>query len=747
MDLPNLFKSGASQAKSEHLITVVLTDSSVQGLLLKISPAGSRIVSQSRVLSYSDAASLVMKADEALQELGPESENVTKVIFALDHSWMESGQVTGEYSEYVARITTELSLQPVGFVVQSEAVLQHKFDENPHYSGILCIITRESISVSVMSKGTPLGTELVGRSDSLAADIVEGLARFHQSSADDTLPDTLILSSVVLAEEELATAQQDTLNQEWGSFEFFTGVPHVEILQPNALLQLIAVQAGSAWLHLSSQAHSATVPVPVATNIPEIDEPSDEASPEKTPEQLQDTPLDSLPEEHNNVQSSAFGIPLEKEETAVPETAVPSVTTSEKIPEVLPEPPLEKVPQKSPGAKKKIKPTKKNIIIFSAMGFVAGLLVLAVGSFLWMLLGSTVTVAVTPERKAISSNIQITLTAEGETNPEEKVLKAEIVEAQASGTRTTDASGVKIVGEKASGTVKIYNKTEADKIFPAGVVVGTDDDIEFTTNEEITVPAAEVKSSTSGEEKKYGSAEVAATAVVIGSESNIEKGRSLSVADFGSDTYSAETVDDFTGGSSREVRVVSKTDQDVLASELKKELTKQAEDQLKTSGTNGQFFAPNVTVVVDSAEYDREIEDEADQVTLTMSVTVSTLVYKAEDIKPIVEYVLQEEVPEGYEFTEKDPQLLSAPLEDVPEGEDPVLDVNVSTFAVAVVPVDEVKQSVLGKPINQALDTAKGNTAVSQASVVFAPSFAKNIVKSIPDNENRVTIVINEYEE
>lgn len=745
MDLPNLFKSGQSQAKPEYLLTVVLTDSSVQGLLLKISPAGTRIVSQSRVLSYADAASLVMKADEALQELGPESENVTKVIFALDHSWMESGQVTGEYSEYVARIITELSLQPVGFVVQSEAVLQHKFDENAHYSGILCIITRESISVSVMSKGTPLGTELVGRSDSLAADIVEGLARFHQSSADDTLPDTLILSSVVLAEEELATAQQDTLNQEWSSFEFFSGVPHVELLQPDALLQLIAVQAGSAWLHLSSQAHAAAVPVPVPTNIPEIDEPAGNVEADQTVPQ--DTPLDTLPEEHDNVQSSAFGIPLQKEETAVPETAVPSSTPREHIREVLPEPPLEKSVEPSLKAKKKIKPTKKNIIIFSAMGFVAGLLVLAVGSFLWMLLGSTVIVAVTPERKAISSNIQITLTADGETNPEEKILKAEIVEAQASGTRTTDASGVKIVGEKATGKVKIYNKTEADKIFPAGVVVGTDDDIEFTTNEEITVPAAEVKSSTSGEEKKYGSAEVAATAVVIGSESNIQKGKVLSVADFGSDTYSAETVDDFSGGSSREVRVVSKTDQDVLVSELKKELTKQAEDQLKASGNNGQFFAPNATVVVDTQDFDREIEDEADQVTLSMTVTVSTLVYKAEDIKPIVEYVLQEEVPEGYEFTQKDPQLLSAPLDDVPEGEDPVLDVNVSTFAIAVVPVDELKQSLLGKPINQAIDTAKGSPAVSQASIMFTPSFAKSVVNSVPKNENRVTIVIQEYEE
>jgi len=681
------------------MFCIVVTDTSTQALLIKLQGPHTNILSKSKRYHYLDANSLVIKTDEALQELGPDSEKVNTVVFALEKSWLDDGVVQPKKQQVLDSLVKDLSLKPVGFVEQIEA-LSHAVATQSSGSTILLLLSQTAITATVVQHNTIFGEQNIGKSGDIVADVTEALARLHKQVG--TLPAKVLCVSALLSDEELEMVQQDLLTADWLAGNFFLQQPSIEFMAEEQVLSFLAVQAGIA-AHLATQ--------------------TARSEPAKTAVEGDNFLPVEFAVEPEDATAKSFGIPIP---TKVEETN-PDFGFSEEA------------PNEDVVAKPYHKPHK-----FIGIGVIFGVLALATAAFIGMYFFSSVTINITPVSKTVSREIELGLDASiAVSDPEALTIKAQQYEAEFTSTQTTEASGVALVGEKARGNLTIFNKTDEEKTFPIGTVF-TAQELVFTLDEEVTIPAATVTTKTGGggEVKDYGTKSSTVTATAIGAEGNLAKGIEFTVESFASSSYSATSDEAFTGGASREVRVVSATDLELLVSDAKKDILQQAEKQFAEKSGSGLYLLPPQQLVVKSTSDSAKEGTEADSASITLVATVKTLSYKTEDLLPIVTAVLQTEVPEGFVLKDREPEVLSAPNEARDLSQKITLSVNISAQVVADVSLDDLRSKILGDSFEAARNTLLGNTKVQAVDIQMQPAVLNGIWKHIPKQEDRVQMQV-----
>lgn len=736
MDLPNLFTAN-SETAGRLLLCIVLSDSSVQALLLSASLQGTRIVKKSTVIPYTDKKNCVIKTDEALQELGKESENVNEVLFGLEEAWLKEGAIVDAKKSLLHDLTTDLSLKPLGFVVQSEALFQHHLSHNSHISTILLVFSEQFLTVLVITQGQLKVTETVGRSDDIVPDIKEALTRYTTQFEGTYLPGKMVCASFVLSETELHQYQQKLLDVDWGDGFPFVQKPTIDVMRPELAISLVAQQAGQAVAASSAQLESGDSTV--------------EAVQEETPESMgfENVSAKELSEEKETAleESStslpkSFGIPIksnltevnkavevqEDEATAVEEVATKSGGVWQK---------LFGAAGPTTGIKKKHNP--KHFIIGGAAAGVVVLLLVAIGFVMFF---SQVTAVIVPKPQNVFKEVTLKLDPKAQaSDPENLLIPAAQVTKELTKESTIETTGVKIVGDKATGEVVIYNKTESDKTFPQGTVVSLDD-LQFVTDEEVTVPAATSEEQGNSKVTNFGEKNVKATAYLIGVEGNIGNEKELTVADFDKGTYAAKTTTEFSGGSSREIRVVAQEDLDAALEKAKNELLDDANTQFAQDSKDGISILPTEDIKVTDAQYSAEEEKEAQEITASITATVTALSYKIEDLKPLAQAILASEVPDGYEIDSTEPEILSSPADTTEETGQISLQANISTTALPKLDPGIIRQEISGKPVAEAVSILQSRKGVEKATLVFYPSWGAVMIKSVPTKLERITVEV-----
>ena len=687
MQLSNIFSAG-KQEQPVVMLCIVLTDASTQTVLLSLLGSHSTVISKSKRYHYLDANSLVVKTDEGLQELGPESEKINTVVFALEKGWIAAGVIQPKQQQLIDVLVKDLSLNPVGFIEQTETLTHALATQQSSGSSVLLLISQTTINAILVSQGKTLGEQSIGKSGDMVADVTEALARLRQQAG--TLPPKLLCLSTLLTDEELETAQQELLAAEWQSTDFFLQQPSVEFLPEETVLAHLAQQAGVAT-HITTQ-----TPVQADNFVPAT--------------------------------AKSFGIPI-------PAAPLPESDFG-----------FTDVAQPKDDAARHVIPAKltHKPHPFIALGIVSGLVALVIFAVLGMYFWSSVVIYLTPVSKTVSREVEVGLDASVSASDAETLLiKAEQFEAEFTATQTTDASGVALVGEKAQGSVTLFNKTQEAKTFPAGTKLTTQE-LVFTLDEVVTVPAATVttKEGGVGEVKDYGTKSVAVTAAAIGAEGNLAKATELGVDSFAGSTYSATSNEELTGGASREVRVVSATDLELLVSDAEQNIRDQATKQFAEQSGSGRYLLPPQQVVVTSTTTDKKEGTETDSVSTTVVATVKTLAYKTEDLLPIVEAVLQSEIPEGFVLKDREPKILSAANQTADLSKKLTLSVTISAQVVAEIEAAALRSKILGPSFEAAKNTLLANTKIQDVQIEIQPAILASIWKRIPKRVDRVTVQI-----
>ena len=188
-----------------------------------------------------DKESLIIAVDKTISNVceGMEEEP-KKVILGLLGAWASGEQIVEEKKELLKNICHKLVLKPLGFVVTLEALISYlKELEGTPVTAIFINLGEAESVVSLVILGKVKGSETVGRSDDLASDVREALARFGKVN---NLPARMILYNGMVDFED---AKQQLASYEWQKELPFLHFPKVSSLDSHISIKAVAIAGGA----------------------------------------------------------------------------------------------------------------------------------------------------------------------------------------------------------------------------------------------------------------------------------------------------------------------------------------------------------------------------------------------------------------------------------------------------------------------------------------------------------------------
>lgn len=812
MNLPNLFAAQAKPDAPDRLVCLILSDNSVQACLVKLEDESFEELSRSKQRTYTDAENCLIRTDEALQDLGPESESVDQVVFCLGYDWIDEGEVVDIKKPLIKTLIDELSLQPLGFIESSEALVEAHVSTNSLFSGLIIFLSTDHLIASAVLRGQTQAVIQVGRSQDLVADTKEALARIIDVvGQDQALPLRIILTAFEFSQGDLQQDQQTLLEHDWSTEACFPQMPTIDILNANAFVEIMIGAATKAVLAFHNQLPKASVASASATSaatsastpsasVVQADELANEDEDQEgqkskgdssdsgdsggtddganTSDDSDNDKSDTGDDKLDSTQASSFGVPIDSKRLDLGQSTVDSSSSPTASSQSLSQSPTS--PSQAQGS---VDPStvsadalqkggaslvskitlgwsrlktawrqpyqgSRSPTFFMMSGVVLGILALILVAWISAQVKANVMISLELEATPVSTEVDLILDTQAhQADPQNRILPAEAVTVVVEGEHRLATTGTQVVGEPARGKVRLINKTEAPHTFEAETPLRLGD-LEFFLDERTTVASSSVepRDDGTGEDREYGQAEASVTAAFIGDEGNLSEGDELQIGSFAMSTYQALVMEDFEGGESEEVAVVTAEDQTQLASQLRLDLVEEAVSQLRAKSGNGRHVLPTNMIVSEDITYSAEVNEEASTLTAQLKLEVQGFAYLADDLRPLASSLLEAELEEGFELLDGEPQIMSSLNADddpiaLADTDEPVtISVNVVAWASPAFDQDVLVSELVGLPFEDAKRRLDQHPEVKSAQLRVSPRMLGIFINSIPTNLDRIYI-------
>ncbi len=669
----------------------------------------------------------------------PQNIEVQKTIFGLKETWVTDTRIKKEYLTKLKRISDDFGLVPVGFLVITEAVanLLEK-EEGAPVSAILIETGRENISLSIIRAGRIMESRGAKLQDSLSKTTDRLLHHFINY---EVLPSRIIL----LDGEDGEKLSQELISHSWSKSLPFLHVPQITALSKDFDIRSVIFGAASQ----------------MGFDVLKEKTKREEVI-EKTEEKIEVETLEKQPLENFGF---LYDVDVADQELKEEKIVQEEIVQSDEI--MQEEPVYEKKPALSfQSLLKKINITKHLHIIFMISKAIlknisiiirkfhlpnlpfsikkdkfilAPLSIVAICVLLIFLyiftVKATITIGVKP--KIIQDNRQVTFTTSSPTDLAKSQISAETVSVSEDGSLSTQASGTKEVGDKAKGNVTLYSRFTQEKTISAGTVIKASTlDLEFTIDKDTTLASASADASA-----QPSTAKVSVTARQIGKESNLPSGVKFSVGNFDTGTIIAKNESAFSGGTKKEVTVVSKDDLDKLTSDLPKNLAAKAKDEIAKKISKDKNILPIFTdTTFSKKEFDKNQNTESATVTLNATVVFETLAYKKTELESVSKTNLTNRFPNDLTLLNNE---VKTEIKEVKKK-----DLNTSTAtlnlqAILIPKVDDKKitSNIAGKSLNDAKKILLKIPQVLQVDISLRPNIPF-LPKILPRLTNNISVMI-----
>jgi len=731
-----------------HLAAVAVWHPDVQGSVHIDSFAHGAVSQDSWEARVAVLDRLMSAAEEKVQTKRP----ISKTVFGLPASYLTAdGNIADEIRPALKKLTNMLDLTPLGFVPLTQALVYAlKQDEGVPPSIIFVGGDHANARVSVYRVGKMTGD----RSVDLGEDPAGSLEHILKEEQDgDVLPSRIFLYGG--SESDLEHTRTAFLKHPWTSRVNFIHYPKISIVSFEMLLRAISL-AGSAeispdFLKSTDVSETAVIAQPTYTeHARSLDPDEDESEEEIEPPEkdIDDEPVLTENEEEEEIANVEMVSPAalgfqDRDIIEQPTTdAIPSeqnVHTGNhtaawrgikfpfhfrfpffvlRIPTRIRKFQMQNI----------FRSRKKSMVIFGSIIGILGIALLG-----YSIPRATVTVLVSPKNieKSTILTVDAALTA---VDTQKKVIPGNMLSQSISGEKTIAVTGTKNIGDPAKGTVTLYNKVTAQKTLKKGsIIVGNG--IKFSLDEDVSIASA---SETIGS-ITFGKATIPVTAEEIGPNGNIQAGVEFSVEDVHSSQVTARNESAFTGGTSKQVTVVSRADQDALVKELTDELVEKAKSQLTDLASGGeQLIADTIDTKITKRIFNAEINEEASKLTGSLTVTVSGLTIRNDDVEMLMTTLIGNEVPEGYAISSQDTDVQ---VSDISLNKDDTVTLTATYISSALPDIDKegLKKRIAGKDVQTALDILREGKGVAGAEYDFALPFLQN---RLPFNRNNITLTV-----
>lgn len=624
------------QKPTEYFAALTISDEAVQAAVFTIVGNKAKAVGKSFQQYEGEWDKLIESADLAISKAAGEINlsEIKKVVFGLPASFIEENKISKDKLTNLKKLTIELELIPSGFVVIPEAINYYleERDGGPQTT-ILIGVNRQTITISLFRGGKLTDEINIERTAYISKDIEKGLKEFVEV---EIFPSKILLYDG----GDLNNVKEELLKYPWQSNNKFLHFPKIEALSSEVCLDATISAAVSELNKIIEEPASETISkqqeiqykkqIPLKQVAPsQLGFTTDEFSTLRE-ESQQDT-ISKPRQRQFKLPSLKINVPwLTKDRTQTDVIDTEEEISQDRIPSIR----LPKISLQS-------KWNKLGGLIIIA------LILLVTGYFLalYKLPKATITLFVDPkvfeQQKDVTINPNISIPSEATFEIPGKSFEVEV-----SGNKTIPTTGKKIIGDPAKGTITIYNKTGSSRIFEKGTSVSAKN-LVFTLDDKVEVPQA----TESGEGLSYGKANISISAVKIGPEGNLASQTEFTIADFSNSSYSSRNAQALGGGTSREVNTVSAKDQDDLMIQLTQELKTEAKKRLEEKLVSGEkLLDESITGEVISRKFSHEVDQETKELNLSLSMNYHALIYQEKDFSLLLEKMMQQKIPDGYEF-------------------------------------------------------------------------------------------------
>ena len=726
------------QKKTEAFLTLEISRGLVKSAVWTVKEEKTAVLNFGSTEEWEkESQGLIAAADLSLTKA---SEGIipepTRVIFGLPEGWVEGEEIKEEKKQLLKELSQKLELEPIGFVVNLEALvtfLRHK--EGTPLSGIFIRLMETEVMITLVQTGRIKGSKMVGRSNDLAADVREGLARLGSFKE---LPSRMILFDGLADFEE---ARQQLISFDWQEHLPFLHFPQVEVLKINDSVEAVSIAGG------------AEVAKSLGFEIKEKEKEKEKAVQEEKTEKSQLT-------------ADELGFVQDKDVTEV-ETEIEEeeekdrqlTVKSKEAVQLKKQPAVALQPQSAEPAKFKLKEKLARFFsIFSKASFKLPrllvkkrplflvlpfifILLVAGGGFLFYWYVPKAKVDIYLQAKVLEKDLSIIISQQADkVDQDQAVIPGSFKEIEVEGQETKETTGEKLIGDKAKGGVIVYNKTEMAKVFPQGTVLIGPGQLTFSLDEEIEVASKSAEQTDEGEKITYGKTETTLTAVSIGTEANLDPESDFSFKDYPTSLYEATAKDGLSGGTSRQVKAVSKEDQSQLLEQLNKRLKAEAKQKLEGQGSSQEkVIEKEVEEDVLQQDFSADVGQEEDQLTLKLKKKFIFPSFKKESLDQLVSQKISGEVPDGFVFKD---QTFEVEIKEVEfEDDQAKAKVGVKLKLLPKLDLAEIKDNLKGRYPQVVEDYLEKLPNFSRADIQISPQLPAKL-RTLPRLEDNITIEV-----
>ncbi|MBI4038498.1 hypothetical protein HY384_00920 [Candidatus Daviesbacteria bacterium] len=599
---------------------------------------------QTAAQNYGSTEEIFKVTDKLLdQVLGLREIEPQKILFGVPDSWILDDNLKDENLKILRKLVKELELTPMAYVADSQAIVHflEKMEGVPP-TAILVGFDKHHLIVSVVRAGKLDGVRVVTRGENSSSDIEKALLTFTDI---ETLP-----SKILIHGESAAGLRNQLLSFSWMVKLSFLHFPKIDVLAEDLEIKSVCLAGASE----------------INENIKFTDTAIEKSTPSQPLESTESNSSDT-----SKIDESNFGFvtgdisdQIKKEEVLIPEVEAEAeeLTLSEESnleeSNILETTDFESHTVERPLVKEQLKERftrnlnlaviKKYLpkwsvklpIILGGFGLILALLA-------GYILIPKAEVKIFVEPRILEKDAQVTADPNQKTVLEDtKVIPGQIVETEVAGNLKDTATGKKQVGESAKGTVVVYNKTFEAKSLSKGTVLTSNNGLKFALD--TTVNIASQSATDSG--ITFGKANITVTASAIGADSNLASSSELTINGFSSSQLLAKAEGNFSGGTSKEVTVVSSEDAQRLLAKLSSDLRLQAQQKLQGQLADKKILAEALSENIIKKSYNKNINDQANEFSLNLTIRYKGTAFEEKDLHLIVSKLVTTQVPEGFQF-------------------------------------------------------------------------------------------------
>ncbi len=662
--LPFLKKT---KEEREYFLALILKQNRIGAILFEKTAKGLDVLTssdqeQKNLQSLTDEE-LIEASDAVISTVEkslPPHIDLKKTIFAIPYTWQDEGKIKPENLTRLKKVCQELDLTPVGFIVSIEAMihaLQQK--EGASLSALFVEVEKKEVHVFLVKNGKILQVKN-GEWQSSVVDTVEKLLKDIEEV--EVLPPRIFLQD----DKESHAIQQSFLHHSWPADLPFLHVPQVIVFEKGfeneALIHGVASQMGVEMSFAKqdtqpAEEESVENAIEPVEELEHIDKQANfykevDVRFEKAPveEEKEDKPEASFAQESSSVPTHA--LPLAEETSEKKESFLKKIRTLAIVGSLKEKMSSISLPSFLGGSNMRLK---------IGGGIAVGILLLVAFVYSYYAFITRAEIVLFLDKRMVTEEVPVTFSTEDETSVEDAVIRLATTSQELEGSAKQKTTGKKETGEKAKGEVTIYNKTDEPQTIEKGTILSSSNDLEFETLDEVKV------ASTSSFSTSFSSSKVSVEARKLGKEYNLPSATNFTVESFSSSEVFAKNDSAFSGGSKKELKVVSEKDLADLEEAIEKQLSEKVSSSL-SSGESGDTVIPAIlaTEFVEK-KFSKKEGEEAEEVSLSAKLAFEIGRYNEEDLESFAQELTNESIPEGYTYVKDESRIQIEDVE-VTEG-------------------------------------------------------------------------------